>query len=47
MLYRLNTPGFDFIYEIYYGVKIHYQYFVLVFIHDRGTMLVDILVLNY
>lgn len=39
--------GLDFICWIYYGVNIHYQYFVLVFIHDTGIVLVDILMLNY
>lgn len=47
MLYILNVAGLDFISSICYEVKVYYQYFVLVFVHDCGISFLDILMLNY
>lgn len=47
MLYILNVAGLDFIWSNYYEVKIHYQCFVILFVHDCGILFLDILMLNY
>lgn len=47
MLYILTVAGLDFICLIYYEVKIHYQYFVLLFVHDCSILFLDSLMLNY
>lgn len=47
VLYIVNVAGIGFICLNYYEVEIHFQYFVLLFVHNCGILFLDILMLNY